>query len=177
MTRGHRPPIFQASRVDVYCLVEQEPDPSSRVTLSDRVDGLGVPLSRVDWRVSERERTSIGRLAGLLAQELGGLGYASPEPAEWLEGGASWRENVIDRAHPIGTTRMADDPRAGVVDRNCRVHDTEGLFVAGSSTFPTAGHVNPTLTIVALAIRLADHLKARGRADQRAWAPSPSISS
>ncbi|MBL7494062.1 GMC family oxidoreductase [Frankia sp. AgB1.9] len=177
MTRRHRPPIFQASRVDVYCLVEQEPDPSSRVTLSDRVDGLGVPLSRVDWRVSERERTSIGRLAGLLAQELGGLGYASPEPAEWLKGGAAWRENVIDRAHPIGTTRMADNPRAGVVDRNCQVHETEGLFVAGSSTFPTAGHVNPTLTIVALAIRLADHLKARGRADQLALAPSPAVSS
>jgi choline dehydrogenase-like flavoprotein len=177
MTRGHRPPIFQASRVDVYCLVEQEPDPASRVTLADRVDGLGVPLSRVDWRVSERERTSIGRLAGLLGQELGRLGYASPEPAEWLEGGEAWRENIIDRAHPIGTTRMSDDPRSGVVDRNCQVHETEGLFVAGSSTFPTAGHVNPTLTIVALAIRLADHLKARGQADQLAWAPSPSVSS
>ncbi|WP_045876811.1 GMC family oxidoreductase [Pseudofrankia sp. DC12] len=177
MTRRHRPPIFQASRVDVYCLVEQEPDPASRVTLSDRMDGLGVPISRVDWRVSERERISAGRLAGLLAEELGRLGYASPEPADWLKGGEAWPENIIDRAHPIGTTRMADSPRAGVVDRNCQVHDTEGLFVAGSSTFPTAGHVNPTLTIVALAIRLADHLKARGRAGQAAWAPSPSVSS
>jgi choline dehydrogenase-like flavoprotein len=177
MTRGHRPPLFQASRVDVYCLVEQEPDPASRVTLSDRVDSLGVPLSRVDWRVSERERASIARLAEFLAQDLGPLGYATPKPAEWLKGGDGWRENVVDRAHPIGTTRMADDPRAGVVDRNCQVHGTEGLFVAGSSTFPTAGHVNPTLTIVALAIRLAEHLKARGRADQQIWAPSPSVGS
>jgi len=177
MTRRRRPPIFQASRVDVYCLVEQEPDPASRVTLSDRVDALGVPISRVDWRVSERERISVGRLAGLLAQELGRLGYASPEPAEWLEGGEGWPESITDRAHPIGTTRMADDPRAGVVDRNCQVHDTEGLFVAGSSTFPTAGHVNPTLMIVALAIRLADHLKAQGRSDRLAWVPSPSVRS
>jgi choline dehydrogenase-like flavoprotein len=63
--------------------------------------------------------------------------------------------------HHMGTTRMHDDPRRGVVDRNCRVHAIENLFVAGSSVFPTGGRVNPTLTIVALAIRLAEHLKLK----------------
>ena len=59
----------------------------------------------------------------------------------------------------MGTTRMDDDKRQGVVDRNCRIHGIANLFIAGGSVFPTAGRVNPTLTIVALAIRLADHLK------------------
>jgi choline dehydrogenase-like flavoprotein len=61
----------------------------------------------------------------------------------------------------MGTTRMSDNPRKGVVDRNCQVHGVHNLFVAGSSVFPTAGSGTPTLTLVGLAIRLADHLKAR----------------
>jgi choline dehydrogenase-like flavoprotein len=66
---------------------------------------------------------------------------------------------LAETYHYIGTTRMADDPSAGVTDRNCAVHGMQNLFVAGSSVFPTAGQANPTLTIVALAVRLADHLK------------------
>jgi choline dehydrogenase-like flavoprotein len=66
----------------------------------------------------------------------------------------------MDRAHPIGTTRMSENPKEGVVDFNGQVHGVEGLFIAGSSVFPTAGHANPTLMIVALSIRLADWLKA-----------------
>ena len=62
--------------------------------------------------------------------------------------------------HHMGTTRMATSPREGVVDANCRVHGMRNFFVAGSSVFPTSGHANPTLTIVALALRLADHLQA-----------------
>ena len=62
--------------------------------------------------------------------------------------------------HHMGTTRMATSPREGVVDANCRVHGMTNFFVAGSSVFPTSGHANPTLTIVALALRLADHLQA-----------------
>jgi choline dehydrogenase-like flavoprotein len=64
-----------------------------------------------------------------------------------------------DASHHLGTTRMSSDPRQGVVDAHCRVHDVANLFIAGSGVFPTAGHANPTLTIVALAIRLAAHLK------------------
>jgi choline dehydrogenase-like flavoprotein len=62
--------------------------------------------------------------------------------------------------HHMGTTRMHDDPKQGVVDRNCQVHGIDNLFIAGSSVFPTGGYNTPTLTIVALALRLADHLKA-----------------
>jgi choline dehydrogenase-like flavoprotein len=69
--------------------------------------------------------------------------------------------------HHIGTTRMHADPKQGVVDPDCRIHGLANLYVAGSSVFPTSGYANPTLTIVALALRLADHLKVRlGRLDQ-----------
>jgi choline dehydrogenase-like flavoprotein len=61
----------------------------------------------------------------------------------------------------MGTTRMHDDPKQGVVDRNCRVHGIDNLFVAGSSVFPTGGAANPTLTLLALTLRLADHLRPR----------------
>ncbi len=67
-------------------------------------------------------------------------------------------DNVYTGYHHMGTTRMHDDPRQGVVDANCRVHSVDNLFVAGSSVFTTGGMANPTLTITALAIRLADHL-------------------
>ncbi len=63
--------------------------------------------------------------------------------------------------HFIGATRMSPDPRDGVVNANCKVHGVDNLYVAGCSVFPTGGHANPTLTIVALAIRLADHLRSR----------------
>jgi choline dehydrogenase-like flavoprotein len=78
----------------------------------------------------------------------------------WLaeDGEPEW---ISGSHHHMGTTRMADSPRNGVVNKNCRVHGVENLYVAGSSVFPTSGFVNPTLTIVALALRLADHLSMK----------------
>lgn len=67
----------------------------------------------------------------------------------------------MDLGHSLGTTRMSDDPASGVVDRNCEVHGVSGLFIAGGSVFPTSGHANPTLTMLALSLRLAEHLKNR----------------
>ena len=73
-----------------------------------------------------------------------------------------WPSDVRGGSHHMGTTRMHDDPTQGVVDRNCKVHGIDNLYVIGSSVFPTSGAANPTLTIVALTLRLADHLKSRG---------------
>ena len=70
----------------------------------------------------------------------------------------TWPAELGGGRHHMGTTRMHADPKRGVVDANCRVHDVENLYVAGSSVFPTSGAANPTLTLVALALRLADHL-------------------
>jgi len=78
-------------------------------------------------------------------------------------GDTGWPASMTGGMHHAGTTRMHDDPREGVVNADCRVHDIANLYVAGSSVFPTMGAANPTLTIVALALRLADHLKLQCR--------------
>lgn len=155
----HRPSIAKASRIDLYCLVEQLPDPESRVTLSDRKDALGMPLSKLNWKINQREKQSIQRLGGLISKEFQRLGLPQPSLADWLNQDSNWESNLSDRAHPTGTTRMATNPKLGVVDANAQVHGIEGLFVAGSSVFPTTGHANPTQMIVAMSIRLADWLK------------------
>ena len=72
-------------------------------------------------------------------------------------------EVAMSSHHNMGTTRMNENPRLGVVDPNCKVHGISNLFMAGGSVFPTGGFANPTLTLIALAIRLADHLKDKMR--------------
>ncbi len=141
------------------CTVEQRPDPASRVTLADRVDRFGMPLSRIDWRIDGQEQHTVRRMAELVGEGLGRLRMDGLALDDWVRDGDGFPLTFRDAAHPTGTTRMADEPRQGVVDRNCQVHGVQGLYVAGSSTFPTSGHANPTLMIVALAIRLADHFK------------------
>lgn len=152
-------PIVCIQKLTLVCLVEQVPDPSSRVTLAERTDALGMPISRIDWRIGELEWRSVLRLSELIGLELRRLGLPEHSKNAPLSDETGWRSNFIDRYHPSGTTRMADSPTQGVVDRNCQVHGVAGLYVAGSSVFPTASHGNPTLMIVALAIRLADWLK------------------
>lgn len=70
-----------------------------------------------------------------------------------------WPNKMIPGNHHMGTTKMSDDPKLGVVDRNCLVHGLSNLYVAGSSCFPTSGSANPTYTLTALSLRLSDHLK------------------
>jgi choline dehydrogenase-like flavoprotein len=151
--------ILKAEEIFLYCLVEQTPDPSSRVTLAERIDALGMPILRIDWRIGELERRSVVRLNKLIGLELKRIGLPEYSSNSRLSDDFEWRSHFVDLAHPSGTTRMADSPKQGVVDRNCKVHGVAGLYVAGSSVFPTAGHGNPTLMIVAMAIRLADWLK------------------
>jgi choline dehydrogenase-like flavoprotein len=133
---------------------EQMPNPQSRVVLGDRRDRFGVPLPVLDWRIRPEETASLHRLHELVDGCLrqAGLGQLD-HPKEFEE------RIYTDASHHIGTARMSDHPADGVVDRHCAVHGVENLFVAGSAVFPTAGHANPTLTIVALALRLATHLK------------------
>ncbi len=155
----NRPPIPKAAAIYLTCLVEQLPDPESRVTLSNRTDALGMPLSKLNWKISERERQTVRRLGHLIQQEFQRLGLPQPKLYEWLDAQENWESNFTDRAHPTGTTRMSVNPKEGVVDENSQVHGVEGLFIAGSSVFPTTGHANPTLMLIALSIRLADWLK------------------
>ncbi|MEY9534894.1 choline dehydrogenase-like flavoprotein [Sinorhizobium fredii] len=156
---GGRNITHKLDRLAVDCLVEQVPDPESRITLSERRDELGLSIAHLQWKISELERRTVAALAHAFAGEMISLGLPSPTPPDWLPGGDLDAIEFTDTAHPTGTTRMDEDPSRGVVDRNCQLHGVGGVFIAGSSVFPTASHANPTLTIVAMALRLADHLK------------------
>jgi choline dehydrogenase-like flavoprotein len=143
----------------VDAITEQPPNPDSRVSLSDKVDQLGVPLARVDWRIGDAERRTLVRIAELARDAFLCAGLPEPVLEPWVAERRPQDSIIIDMAHTAGTTRMSDNPRSGVVDSNCRIHGVDGLYVAGASIFPTSGHANPTLMILALAIRLADEIK------------------
>lgn len=156
-----RPGLAPISRLDIGCNVEQIPDPASRVTLGTRLDAMGQPLAHIDWRVHPRELETYRRAGELFVAECRRLGLEVPRLSPWLlESGESARNQLHDMAHPMGATRMSNEPRDGVVDKHCAVHGIHGLHIAGSSVFRTGGTSNPTLMAVALAIRLADRIKA-----------------
>ena len=139
--------------------LEQEPNRDSRITLSDDVDELEVRRVKVDWKISEIERRTAREFAKIIALELENMGFGRAELEPWLTSDAPIRDGELSGTyHFIGATRMASTPETGVVDKDCRVFGLDNLYMAGCSVFPTTGHANPTLTIVALAIRLADHL-------------------
>ncbi len=159
-----RSPFLPDPLVSVVIDLEQAPNPQSRVTLSDAKDPLGMNRAKVDWRISEIERTTARHLSTYIGSVLQRLELGTTQPSDWLTSNLPIQnDELYGTFHFIGTTRMSRDPRDGVVDENCRSHGIENLYFAGCSVFPTGGHANPTLTIVALAIRLADHLRARLR--------------
>jgi choline dehydrogenase-like flavoprotein len=140
---------------------ESTPDPNNRVTLQEERDALGMPRVRLDWKPAPLDRVTVAKTMQLIAQEFGRLEVGRVQINELLlQEDLRWSDNLSWFGHHMGTTRMSNDPKKGVVDANCRVHGVDNLFVASSSVFPTSGYANPTLTILALALRLADHLKA-----------------
>ena len=152
LTRGNG--AFQTAQLAIRA--EQSPVAESRVSLSTDVDPLGMPRATLDWRIAPEDDVQMRRALVLLARELGASGIARA----FIPGDSSrfrWRPSP--GGHHIGTTRMGTDPSASVVNADCRTHQVENLYIAGSSVFPTGGEANPTLTIVALAHRLADTLK------------------
>jgi choline dehydrogenase-like flavoprotein len=139
---------------------EQEPNRESRILLSDTTDALGMFRANVRWRLTDLTLHTIRQFAQTLCEEFrrAGVGEVVLEP--WvLADSSEWINHITDQYHHIGTTRMHDSPKQGVVDRNCQVHGVSNLFVGSSAVFPTSGHSNPTLTIIALCIRLADRLR------------------
>ena len=137
-----------------YC--EQLPDRESRVYLSEERDRLSLHKLVLDWRVGAEVRRSIVKLHEALDEQLHRTGIGRLEStAEDAD-----ETTFTDASHHMGTTRMSDNPKSGVVDSDCRVHGVANLFVAGSSVFPSSGNANPTWAIVALVLRLAEHLEA-----------------
>ncbi|WGS50576.1 GMC family oxidoreductase [Paraburkholderia sp. D15] len=146
------------SDVTLQAIVEAVPDPDSRVTLSpDKRDRFGMPRVRVEWRLGEQVQRTFDKTFALLAQELQTAGIADVQLDAPLEG-RTWPVKLEGTWHHMGTTRMHDSPREGVVDRDCKVHGISNLYIGGSSVFPTVGANFPTITISALSLRLAGHL-------------------
>lgn len=149
------PSIIVKPRSNIYTFridSEQVPNPDSRVTLSDNKDIFGLNQLKVDWRRTELDIMSIEKSVQVLDQALNQAGVGKVQPFLEIcpqpQGG-----------HHLGTTRMADTPHKGVVDQTCKVYGLTNLYIASSSVFTTSSYANPTLTVVALAIRLADHIK------------------
>ncbi len=164
-TLAHRkfPSVILRNRTNRFSLEvhgEQIPRPDSRVTLLDKTDALGMPQLRVDWRYSPEDIESVERTLDLFAQEFERSG------AGRLEYNRGTLEEDLLRfgaygGHHIGTTRMGCDPRTSVVNADCQVHSVRNLFIAGSAVFPTSSQANPTLTLIALSLRLGKHLSGR----------------
>lgn len=147
--------------LNVYLISEQPPRPSNRVDLSERCDRLGVPLARVHWSIGSELHEAINKLTRLLSDDFAAAGlHGFSLTPEVVEEGSS-RLLIHDMAHTAGTTRMGSDPKTSAVDVDCQLHGVSGLYLAGASVFPTSGHANPTLMILALTIRLADYLRPR----------------
>lgn len=157
-------PSVQSKYLGLYYQAEQVPNRDSRITLSpDTFDDHGVPRVVVNLAFTEQDIRTIIEAHRIFVQQYSAAGageilYDEEQLAVYV------RQRFLEfnsAAHHLGTTRIATRPEDGVVDEDCRVHGLSNLYVAGSSTFPTGGHANPTLTIVALALRLGDHLSAK----------------
>ena len=149
----------EPSRIDaIRCRnhIEMEPNPENRVVLADEKDIFGNRIPKVRANLYTKDKQSIVELHNLLGQEIKNSGFGVFESNLDLY----WDRWPIkdDSSHHSGTTRMGHVPKSSVVDENCKIHSVHNLYVAGSSLFPTSGHANPTFTLVALAIRLAEHL-------------------
>ena len=155
---------------------EQEPLSQSRITLSNTRDAAGLLRAHLDWRISPLEWKTIRYFAQHVQRTFAGRGLADimPRPELALEEG--FRDVVVDDSHHhMGGTRMAANATEGVVDPNLQLHGVDNAYVCSASVFPTAGFSNPTHTLIALAIRLADYLSAAGYADNKIELSSPPL--
>jgi choline dehydrogenase-like flavoprotein len=147
----------------VFSALEQVPNPASRITLDREKDRLGLHKSQLDWRFTDLERRTIEEATQIMGYEMGRSGLGRLQIFDWLtqetHAWPQFPEVLRGGYHQMGTTRMSDNPHTGVVNSNCQVYGVSNLYIAGSSVYPTAGTANPTLTLVALAIRLTEHLK------------------
>jgi len=157
------PAVLPSDGLSIYHLqfqAEQVPNPHARVTLGEDADEFGMRRLVVSPRTTAHDIESVIRCHRLLDERLraAGLGRLRYDEGELRDAVVTSTEHVNSGAHHLGTTRMSEDPAFGVVDRDCRVHGVTNLYAVGGSVMPTSGHANPTLTIVALALRLGEHL-------------------
>lgn len=151
---------FDPGTLLVRCSSEQMPNPDSRIGLDSTTDAFGLRNVTINWQLTTQDKRGMAAGHRLFGAEIGRAGFGRFQSSV-ADDDVTWPKRMYGDQHNIGTTRMHRDPKSGVVDENCRVHGVGNLYVAGSSVFPTEGTTNPTLTIVALALRLADQIKER----------------
>jgi len=141
--------------------IEQAPNPNSRITLLSEKDDLGVPRVNLNWELTALDKKSVRKINELLGQQTGVSGVGRIQLRNFLRDKSdfSFPDSTNGGWHHMGTTRMSNDPKNGVVDANCQVHGIQNLHVAGAACFTTSGAANPTLTLVALSLRLSDYVK------------------
>jgi len=160
--KSHRMLNLTDRGVKFWLTAEQAPVAQSRIAITDRMDFLGLPTLDVHWTIGGRELETMAVFAELSAAALEARGLAELTIDPRLAGrDPAFLDDAVDSYHHMGGARMADRPTDGVVDRDLKVHGTRNLYVAGAAVFPSASFANPTLTAIALALRLADHLGAR----------------
>lgn len=145
----------------LFTRMEQAPNPNSRITLDTEKDSLGMPRAMLHWELTALEKNSLRTINTIIGEEAGRVSMGRVKVYDYLqdEKDESWPKFTGGGWHHMGTTRMSHDPKQGVVDADCKVHGISNLYTAGASCYVTAGAVNPTLTLIALTIRLSDHLK------------------
>ncbi len=141
---------------DLLHITEQAPDPNNRIVLSDEKDAFGCQKLAVRWYYNDIDRRSTRRAMEIFSEEFERVGLGTMKFELDHDTPQVWNPCIH---HSMGTTRMHESPKQGVVDADCRVHGVSNLFIASSSVFPTGGYANSTLTILALALRMADHIK------------------
>lgn len=180
LTKPRKPAFLVRNGDGRYALhyhAEQEPNPDSRVVLTDETDRFGLPRVAIDLRFTERDARSVVRSHEVLDSALRSSGVGRLE--YWYPQDELCRRvlaQASDGFHQMGTTRMGRNPKESVVDADLKVHDVDNLYVASSSVFPTAGQANSTFLAAALAVRLAHHLRepvgtvtrGLGRSDEHA---------
>jgi choline dehydrogenase-like flavoprotein len=155
--RAHRVYNPEAAKIYLRVHCEQEPESASSISLSEERDALGLLRTRLDWQISEREQRTILEFAKVAREELAGVAELKLD-AELERGDVGYRERCDDSNHHMGGMRMAASDSRGVVDENLRLFGTRNCFVCSGAVFPTSGFSNPTHTVLALAVRLAEHL-------------------
>lgn len=146
---------------EIYTRMEQTPNENSRLTLNNEKDSLGMPKVDLHWQFTSLDKKTLRESNLLLGQQLGGFEIGRLKFNDFLadEDDPSMPDTISGGWHHIGTTKMNSDVKKGVVDKNCKVHSVNNLYIAGSSCFPTAGSVTPTLTVVAISLRLSNHIR------------------
>lgn len=152
-------PPQTAGNYSAQFIFEPSPCKNSRVTLIDDVDALGMKKLKLDWQFNQRDFRSVEKVVELMIKEFGVMNIGRVKWKRLFE--PKTISEIGGGMHHAGTTKMSSLPEDGVIDENCRVHESTGLYVMGNSVFPHVGFSNPTVTIVALSLRLADHIKKR----------------